>query len=116
MNDRIAIDKWMEALVKESRGEKRSIFDIMDEDWKKKRSTYNSTASSLISKLGGGFSHRGFTKNNLLMIDYAIDNKIVTRYYFKIKNCDDYGGIVPKQEIKDGKLYITPWQNALAPE
>jgi len=119
MNGKIAVDKWMEALVRESHGDGHlfKTFDAMHEDWQQQFSQYKatSTAEKIIKGLEGGVNHHGFTKDDLLVLDHIIDNKVVTRYYFKIKKCSDYGRIVPKHEIKDGKLHITPWQKAVVP-
>lgn len=119
MNAKIATDKWMEALVREAHGDGHiySTFDAMHEDWQKEYSRYklNATADQLLKELDGGFKQQGFTKDNLVVMDHIIGDKVVTRYYFKIKKCEDYGRIVPKHEIKDGKLHITPWQKAVVP-
>lgn len=119
MNGKIAIDKWMEALVRESRGDGHifKTFDAMHEDWQKKYFNYkvSSTANKLIKELDGGFKHRGFTKDNLLVVDHIMQDKVVTRYYFKIKKCTDYGRIIPRHELRDGKLHIIPWQKAIVP-
>jgi len=119
MNGKIAVDKWMEALVREAQGDENifKTFDAMHEDWQNQYSSYKatSTADQLLNKLDGGVKHRGFTEDNLLVVDHVINNEVVARYYFKIKKCADYGRIVPKQEIKDGKLHITPWQKAVVP-
>lgn len=119
MNGKIAIDKWMLALVREEYNDQDilSVFDVMDEEWKKEFLAYktNFTADKIIKGTKGGVKHRGFTKDNLLVIDHTIDNKVATRYYFKIKKCDDYGRIVPNHVLKEGKLHITPWQKAIVP-
>lgn len=119
MNGKIAMDKWMEALVRESRGDDGiyKTFDAMHEDWQNEHSAYkaNSTADKLLNELEGGFTHRGFTKDNLLVVDHIIGEKIVARYYFKIKKCKDYGRIIPRHRIKDGQLHIMPWQKAMVP-
>ena len=119
MNGKMAIDKWMEALVREAHGDEDvfKTFDAMHEDWQNEYTSYksSSTANKLLNELDGGFKHRGFTKENLLVVDHVVNNEIVARYYFKIKKCDDYGRIIPKHEIKDKKMHITPWQKAAIP-
>ncbi|MEM9824115.1 MAG: hypothetical protein AAF985_23720 [Bacteroidota bacterium] len=119
MNGKVAVDKWMEALVREAHGDSDiyKTFDAMHEDWQKQYMSYKatSTAQPLIDELDGGFKHQGFTNDDLLVVDHVLNDKVVTRYFFKIKKCADYGRIVPKHEIKAGKLHITPWQKALVP-
>ena len=119
MNGKIAIDKWMEALVRESRGDGHlyKTFDAMHEDWQAEYASYQttSTADSLLNELEGGVSHLGFTEDNFLVVDHVIAEQVVARYYFKIKRCADYGRIIPRQTLKDGKLHITPWQKVVVP-
>lgn len=119
MNGKIAVDRWMEALVREEQGESEAftVFDAMHDDWKTQNAIYKDAffARKLIKPLQGGFTHRGFTEDNLLVVDHTTNGEIVTRYYLKIAKTSDYGRIIPKYEVNNGKLYITPWQKAAVP-
>ncbi|MFK8008785.1 MAG: hypothetical protein AB8H03_20665 [Saprospiraceae bacterium] len=114
-----ALNIWKDAMVLDAKGKNtlNSIFKIMDTDWQSDYSKYrnNHTIEKLHHELKGAFSYRGFTKDGLFVVDHVMDESVIARYYFKFPKNKKRGGIIPKYEIKDGKLHLTAWQKAVVP-
>jgi len=114
-----ALNIWKDAMVAASREDNilNTVWKMMDDEWQSEFYKYknNHTVEELIHGLKGALSYRGFTKDDLFVVDHVVDEQVKARYYFKFPKDKKHGGIIPKHEIKDGKLHLTAWQKAVAP-